>query len=155
MINFNSVILDTRNISGKEIYLVRDDIFPFVGGGSKARKAIAYEKFMKENGYNAAVTCGGIQSNHNRAIALMCAKNNWNCHLCIQGAEERYNNEKGNLLLDKLSGARCELISSENTSMAMDRATDVLIKLGKKPLYIHGGGHDLPGGICFVDAIKD
>lgn len=29
---------------------------------------------MREKGYNACVTTGDIQSNHNRAIALMCAK---------------------------------------------------------------------------------
>lgn len=134
---------------------VRDDIFPFIGGGSKARKAVAYEKFLRENGYNAVVTCGGIQSNHNRAMALMCAHNRWKCHLCIQGTEERFLFEKGNALLDRLSGATCELIRPEKTSVAMARAMESLKKEGYNPYYVVGGGHNLPGGTCFVEAVEE
>ena len=78
------------SLYGQSIMVVRDDIFPIIGGGSKARKAVAYEMFLRENGYDAVVTCGGIQSNHNRAMALMCARNGWKCHLCIQGTEKRF-----------------------------------------------------------------
>lgn len=134
--------------------VVRDDLFPFIGGGGKARKAVYYEQYIKENGYNAVVTCGGIQSNHNRAIALMCARNKWKCHLCIQGTEDRFLSEKGNALIDRLSGADCELIRPENTAAAMDGAMLKLSAEGYKPYYCHGGGHDLPGGIAFVDAVE-
>lgn len=147
--------IDNIFIDGKEIDVVRDDIFPFIGGGSKARKAVYYEELLRKQGYNAVVTCGGIQSNHNRAIALMCAKNGWKCHLCIQGTEERFFAEKGNALLDRLSGAECELIRPEDTAVAMDRAMARLAAEGYKPYYCHGGGHDLPGGIAFVDAVAE
>lgn len=149
-------MLINRYYFGEEsITVVRDDLFPFVGGGSKARKAVAYEKFLKENGYNAVVTCGGIQSNHNRAIALMCARNGWKCHLCIQGTEERFTAEKGNALLDRLSGAICECIRPEDTAEAMDRAMARLRHDGYIPYYIVGGGHNLPGGTCFVEAVEE
>ena len=150
----NSVILDSINCDGLKIQILRDDIYPFIGGGSKARKALYYEDFLKKNDYNAVVTCGGIQSNHNRAIALMAARNGWKCHLCIQGSEERYFQEKGNALLNRLSGAEYELIEPEETAAAMDNAMDSFLSKGYKPYYIHGGGHDLPGGIAFVDAVK-
>lgn len=148
------VILDEISVEGLRMKLVRDDIFPFVGGGSKARKAVAYEAFLREGGYNAIVTCGGIQSNHNRAMALMCARNGWKCHLCIQGGEERFFAEKGNALCDRLSGAECEIIRPEDTAVAMDRAMEQLKTDGYNPFYVHGGGHDLPGGTCFVDAVE-
>lgn len=155
MSNTNFLFLDQIIINGCYIKVVRDDIYPFIGGGIKARKAVAYEKFLKENGYNAIVTCGGIQSNHNRAMALMCARNGWKCHLCIQGTEERFLSEKGNALLDRLSGATCELIRPEDTSVAMDRAMESLKAEGHNPYYVVGGGHNLPGGTCFVDAVKE
>ena len=142
-------------VNGQPLTVVRDDIFPFIGGGGKARKAVYYETLLKEKGYDAVVTCGGIQSNHNRAIALMCARNGWKCHLCIQGTEERFLSEKGNALLDRLSGAECELIKPEDTSLAMDRAMERLAAEGYKPYYCHGGGHDLPGGVSFVDAVGE
>lgn len=142
-------------IDGIEITVIRDDIYPFIGGGGKARKAVYYEEFLKAQGYNAVVTCGGIQSNHNRAIALMCAKIGWKCHLCIQGTEERFLSERGNALLDRLSGAECELIKPEDTSVAMDRAMERFVAEGYKPYYCHGGGHDLPGGVSFVEAVEE
>ncbi len=142
-------------VNGQPLTVVRDDIFPFIGGGGKARKAVYYETLLRKRGYNAVVTCGGIQSNHNRAIALMCAKNGWKCHLCIQGKEERFLSEKGNALLDRLSGAECELIKPEDTSVAMDKAMERLAAEGYKPYYCHGGGHDLPGGVSFVEAVEE
>lgn len=155
IMNIDFVIQENFLIDKRPFKIVRDDIFPFVGGGSKARKAIAYEAFLRENGYNAIVTCGGIQSNHNRAMALMCAKNGWKCHLCIQGDEERFFREKGNALLDRLSGAECELIRPEDTADAMDRAISHLRADGYNPYYVIGGGHNLPGGTCFVDAVVE
>ena len=124
-------------------------------GGGKARKAVYYESMLRKEGYDAVVTCGGIQSNHNRAIALMCARNGWKCHLCIQGDEGRFLSEKGNALLCRLGGAECELIRPEDTAEAMDRAMARLSAEGRKPYYCHGGGHDLPGGMAFVDAVAD
>lgn len=148
------LLLDNIRVDGMPISVVRDDVFPFVGGGNKARKAVYYEDFLRNNNYNAVVTCGGVQSNHNRAIALMAARNGWKCHLCIQGTEDRFYNEKGNALLDRQSGAECELIKPEDTAEAMDRAMGRLTQCGYRPYYIHGGGHDMPGGIAFVEAIS-
>lgn len=155
MVDTGYIIFDSAFVNAQFFKIVRDDIFPFIGGGSKARKAVAYEKFLKENGYNAIVTCGGIQSNHNRAMALMCARNGWKCHLCIQGSEERFFTEKGNALLNRLSGATCELIRPEDTSVAMDRAMETLRQEGYTPYYVVGGGHNLPGGTCFVEAVEE
>lgn len=150
-----NVIVQHLTVDGLPIEVVRDDLYPDVGGGGKSRKAKYYEALLKENGYNAVVTCGGIQSNHNRAIALMCARNGWKCHLVIQGTEERFMHEKGNALLDRLSGAECELIRPEDTAVAMDRAMAHLASEGYRPYYCHGGGHDLPGGVAFVDAVEE
>ncbi len=147
--------IDECHFNGFKFKVVRDDIFPFIGGGSKARKAVEYERFLKENSYNAVVTCGGVQSNHNRAIALMAARNGWICHLCVQGDVERFNSEKGNALLNRLCGAEIELVKPENTSESMDKAMERLKAEGCNPYYVHGGGHDLPGGISFVKAIAE
>lgn len=153
--NNSFLFLEKKQIGECGLCIVRDDLFPFIGGGSKARKAVEYEIFLRAEGYNAVVTCGGIQSNHNRAISLMCAKNGWQCHLCIQGTKDRFEAEKGNALLCRLSGAECELIDPSDTAVAMDRAMENLTKEGYRPYYVHGGGHDLPGGTCFVDAMKE
>jgi len=141
-------------VAGQPLCVVRDDLFPFVGGGSKARKAVFYERLLRQQGFDAVVTCGGVQSNHCRAIALMCARNGWKCHLCVQGTEERFFAEKGNAQLIRLSGADVEFIRPEQTAVAMDSAMERLAATGYKPYYCHGGGHDLPGGQAFVEAVK-
>lgn len=149
------MLIDKVQIDNLSLSVVRDDLFPFIGGGGKARKAVEYEVMLREGGYNAFVTCGGIQSNHNRAMALMAARNGWKCHLCIQGTEERFLQEKGNALLNRLSGAECELIRPEDTAVAMDRAMEKLKAEGYNPYYVHGGGHDLSGGTSFVKAVEE
>ena len=126
-----------------------------MGGGNKARKAINYERFLKRNGYNAVVTCGGIHSNHNRAIALMAMANGWKCHLVYHGSESEFNNGGGNAGLVKMSGATYDFFTPNKISDAMDAAMAEFVEQGLKPYYIHGGGHDLPGGEAFVDAVKE
>lgn len=137
------------------VKVVREDKMRPYGGGNKARKAISYERFLKEQGYNAVVTCGGIHSNHNRAIALMAMSNGWKCHLVYHGSQEEFNNGGGNADLVKMSGATYEFVAPAEISDAMDAAMIEFKKQGLKPYYIHGGGHDLPGGEAFVDAIKE
>ena len=45
----NVVCIDSISVENHNFRIIRDDIFPFIGGGSKARKAVAYEKFLNEN----------------------------------------------------------------------------------------------------------
>lgn len=142
-------------IDNQPVKVVREDKYPVMGGGIKARKSISYEKFLKDNGYNAVVTCGGTHSNHNRAVALMAMCNGWKCHLVYHGDEKEFQKGKGNAGLVRMSGAKVEFVPVEGISSAMDRAMVDFQKEGLKPYYIHGGGHDLPGGIAFVEAIKE
>ena len=147
--------LEDYCIAGYVVKVVRDDIVKSFLGGVKSRKAVEYERYFKANGYNAMVTTGGIQSNHNRAIALMAAKNGWKCHIVFHGSKERFESEKGNALLVRLSGATYEFVQPEGIGAAMDAAMQRFTESGLKPFYITGGGHDLPGGVALVDAVRE
>ena len=127
----------------------------YLGGGTKARKAVDYERYLRQNGYNAVVTCGGVHSNHNRAIALMAMANGWKCHLAYHGSKSEFCKGKGNAGLVMMAGAEAEFVTVDGISNAMDNAMARYEAQGLKPYYIHGGGHDLPGGTAFVDAIKE
>jgi len=135
--------------------IVRDDLFPFPGGGNKARKAIEYEKVFIEGGYNAIVTTGGIQSNHCRAMAILATRNNWHCHLVYQGSQSRFEAEKGNALLVRKTCATMEFVGSDGTSDAMDGAMERYREAGLKPYYVTGGGHDIAGGLAYVKATQE
>lgn len=149
------LIVDNITVDEVQIKIVRDDLFPVIGSGNKGRKSLWYEEHMKDNGYDACVTTGGIQSNHNRAIALMCAKNGWRCHIVYHGIRERFEAENGNALLVRSSGASYEFVEAEGIGAAMDVAMERFTTAGYRPMYIHGGGHDLPGGIALVEAVKE
>ena len=127
----------------------------YLGGGTKSRKAAAYERFLRENGCNAVVTCGGVHSNHNRAIALMAMANGWKCHLVYHGEESEFKKGRGNAGLVKMSGVEAEFVAVDKIAKAMDDAMVRFEAAGLKPYYIHGGGHDLMGGTSFVDAVKE
>lgn len=148
------IIFDEIRLGDIVINVIRDDLYPIIGGGNKARKSVYYEQAMCNNNHNACVTTGGIQSNHNRAIALMCARNGWRCHIVYHGTRERFEAEKGNALLVRKSGATYEFVDANGIGPAMDRAMERLKSEGYNPMYIHGGGHDLTGGIAFVEAVR-
>lgn len=147
--------VEDATVDDTHIKIVREDKFSIFGGGNKARKALSYELFIKQNGYNAVVTCGGVHSNHNRAIALMAMANSWKCHLVYHGSRRDFNKSRGNADLVRMSGASYEFVEASAISNAMDGAMDKLIQMKLKPYYIHGGGHDMPGGIAFVEAIVE
>lgn len=149
------MIFDEITVDDRRLMIVRDDLYPMQGGGNKARKALYYESQMINNGYDACVTTGGIQSNHNRAIAMMCARHGWKCHLVYHGSKERFMSEKGNALLVRKTGAEMSFTEANGIGPAMDSAMESLRERGFKPLYIHGGGHDLAGGMAFVEAVKE
>lgn len=141
--------------STEGLQIVRDDLYPFLYGGNKARKAKSYEKELLRGGFNALVTTGGVQSNHCRAIALLAARNGWDCHIVYHGSEERFFAEAGNASLVRRTNATYEFVSATEISSAMDRSMDLFASRGKHPYYVTGGGHDLSGGMAYVNAVEE
>ncbi len=54
-----------------------------------------------------------------------------------------------------MSGASVEFVEVSAIGKAMDAAMERFKAEGLKPYYIHGGGHDIPGATCFIDAVKE
>ena len=142
-------------LSGRHIKIVRDDLFPGIGGGNKARKAAEYEREFFRYGIDALVTTGGIQSNHNRAMAALAAKNGWECHIVYHGSRERFESGGGNAALVRAFGATAEFVEADQISGAMDAAMERFRRNGKRPYYVTGGGHDSPGGNAYVNAVAE
>lgn len=140
-------------LSDRFIKIVRDDLFPGIGGGNKARKAREYARELARGGFDALVTTGGIQSNHNRAMAALAAQNGWACHIVYHGSRERFEQGGGNAALVRAFGASVEFVEADGISGAMDAAMERFRVAGLKPYYVTGGGHDLPGGDAYVKAV--
>ncbi|MBP0902483.1 1-aminocyclopropane-1-carboxylate deaminase/D-cysteine desulfhydrase [Mariniflexile gromovii] len=135
--------------------IYRDDVYPYLGGGNKARKMMALDHFIKSNGYNAIVTTGAIQSNHCRAVAIYCKKNNIACALVLHGGEDNFYSQGGNAKIIRSSDSKLIFSQPIDISKKMDKAmSDYNIK-GLKPYYLVGSGHTLEGGKAYIDVVKD
>ena len=73
-----------------DLTIIRDDLYPFVGGGNKGRKIDSIGQEILDNSYSAVVTTGGIQSNHCRATAVFCAQHHLQCTLVLHGDKEKF-----------------------------------------------------------------
>ncbi len=138
----------------KNISIVRDDLFPFLGGGNKARKIIEISKDIVKKKRNAVVTTGGIQSNHCRVTALICAKNNWKCKLILHGNKEDFLEQKGNALIMRWCGVDIEFVDSSEIGSAMQKAMICFEKEGFIPYYLKGGGHNKAGVEAYIASIE-
>ena len=140
---------------GQAIMMFRDDLYPAVGGGNKARKMQFISQDIAAKGANAVVTTGGIQSNHCRAVAISAAQHGWKCRLVLHGANERYLTETGNTKLMRLAGAEIVFAEPDEIAGTMDEAMEDFGRRGYQPYYINGGGHTIKGGEAYVQAVSE
>lgn len=90
----------------------RDDLTGSVLTGNKVRKLEFIAAHALENGHQTLVTCGGVQSNHCRATALVAARLGLRCHLVLRSDDETAA-ETGNFLIDQLAGASFEILPAQ------------------------------------------
>jgi len=133
--------------------IFRDDLFPFLGGGNKARKMMALDGTIKKEKYTAVVTTGGIQSNHCRAVALYCKKNNLECTIVFHGEEDTFYKQYGNAKIVRSTDAKLVFCKPNEISERMNQAMDTYRTTGHHPFYIYGGGHTLEGASAYIDLV--
>ncbi len=100
------VFLDrlSQEIAGPRIWVKRDDLTGCAVSGNKIRKLEFTLARALQQGCDTIITGGGVQSNHCRTTALLCAQLGLRCHLLLRG-EDKAEGVDGNLLLDRLAGA--------------------------------------------------
>ncbi len=94
----------SAQLGGPRIWVKRDDLTGSVLSGNKVRKLEFNIAQALDEGCDTLITCGGLQSNHCRATALLGAQLGLTVHLVLRG--EPGVEADGNLLLDYLAGAR-------------------------------------------------
>ena len=138
----------------QNITIIRDDLYPFLGGGNKGRKIDSIGKEILTEAYNAVVTTGGIQSNHCRATAVFCAQYKLQCTLVLHGDKDKFLKESGNAKIMRMSGANIIFVDQpKDIGPTMDQAICQYEDIGLKSYYLWGGGHNLQGGKAYIDAV--
>lgn len=146
--------LDFLDIKQK-VFIYRDDLFPYYYGGNKARKILFEKEQIIKSCSSAVVTTGGIQSNHCRVTALLCAELGIECHLVLHGNKQDFHLQAGNASLMKSVYVFTYFVEGSQIGLTMDSLMMALKKKGKSPYYLYGGGHTEHGFLAYVKATEE
>ena len=140
-----------------KLFMKRDDLTGFAGGGNKARKLEYDFVEILNGGYDVVITAGGIQSNHARMTAAAVRKTGLEVKLVLGGPD--FSKYEGNLLLDVLFGAEIRYLvnddDNDHLTSAMHQWAEELSGKGKKPFIIPIGGSTGLGALGYVRAMKE
>lgn len=90
---------------GPRLWVKRDDLTETAMSGNKLRKLEFIVAAAQQQHCDTLITCGGLQSNHCRATALVGARLGLQVQLVLRGPVEGVAALDGNLLVDYLAGA--------------------------------------------------
>ncbi len=160
-------------VGGPHLWVKRDDLAGLGLGGNKVRKLEYLLGEAIARGADTIITTGALQSNHARLTAAACRRLGLEVVLVL-GAGERSDSAgaergggreglcpdrpepgQGNLLLDRLFGAKIVLVpddSDETVSAAMEAEAESLRALGRRPYLIPVGGSNAVGAVGYVAA---
>ena len=143
----------TDVLRGPTLLIKRDDQTGLAGGGNKARKLEFLVAEAIAQGCDHLVTIGAPQSNHCRQTAAAAARSGLGCSLVFKG--RRGEGLPGNLLLDVLLGAHLYWTEGEEPTAVIQRVTNQLTSMGRKPYVIPLGGSTVVGTAAYVQAMQE
>ena len=145
----------TDHLGGPKIFVKRDDCTGLGTGGNKTRKLEFLMAEARSQGATTVITQGAVQSNHARQTAAAAARLGFKCELVfetrVEGASDAYL-QSGNVLLDKMFGARIRTVAKGTDMTAeLDAVAERLRKGGEVPYVIPGGGSSPTGALGYIN----
>jgi L-cysteate sulfo-lyase len=144
---------------GVDLWIKRDDCTGLAGGGNKTRKLEFLLGEAFELDADTLVTQGAVQSNHVRQTAAAAAAHGLDCEIILEartGSKAHDYLENGNVLLDRLFGARLRTVSSGADMPAELETTAAEVRArGGRPYVIPGGGSNPVGALGYVDCARE
>ena len=145
--------------SNCRLWIKRDDCTGLATGGNKTRKLEFLLGDALAKRADAVITFGALQSNHARQTAAACARLGLECHLILSQMVKRHDGDyqwNGNLLLDKLLGAKVHRVSPDEVRDCLDNVKRLLEWAGKTNVYvIPPGGSNGIGAIGYVACAQE
>lgn len=149
---------------GKEIYIWRDDLNGFMESGNKLRKLEFLMADALTQGCDWVITCGGPQSNHTRATAIVARQLGLGVSI-LTLPKPGYDHDKiptGNLLINRIYDSTMIWLdfneyqkNGSSYDPFLKQESDRLKSLGKKPYVIPLGGSNLIGCKGYQSAIPE
>jgi D-cysteine desulfhydrase len=144
---------------GIDLWIKRDDVTGGPEAGNKIRKLEFLLAAASREKATVLVTCGGIQSNHARATAIVGAQLGLRAVLLLRTTEPGAPLPiTGNVLLDRLVGAEIRLITPAQYRTRTELMAEVAAELankGERPYVIPEGGSNALGSLGYVEAMAE
>ena len=144
---------------GVELWVKRDDLTGATLTGNKVRKLEYLFAEARAQGADTVVTCGGEQSNHCRATAVLAAELGLGSTLLLRTDDPAAPPAaEANILLDRLVGAEIRWVSRAEYARRAElfpRVADELRARGKKPYLIPEGGSNALGAWGYVRCVEE
>ncbi|WP_322012679.1 D-cysteine desulfhydrase family protein [Paraburkholderia sp. J12] len=150
----------SAHLGGPAIFIKRDDMTGLAGGGNKARKLEYLAADALAKGADTLIGLGATQSNHARQTAAAAARLGLHCVLLLErrleGQPEEYY-RAGNALLNRVLGATLcdELPAGADIARAVTQLQEKLVKQGRKPYVVPGGGSNALGAMGYARCIEE
>jgi D-cysteine desulfhydrase len=142
---------------GVECWIKRDDASAGAEAGNKIRKLEYLLQEALEQRATTVITCGGLQSNHARATALLCRRLGLRPVLLLRTAAAPSTRE-GNVLLDWLCGAELRFITHAQYAARAELMAEVARELaaqGERGYVIPEGGSNGLGALGYREAMAE
>jgi D-cysteine desulfhydrase family pyridoxal phosphate-dependent enzyme len=159
--NLPTPLVEVPRLAGEiglaTLYMKRDDLTGFAGGGTKVRKLEYDFAGILAKKYDVVLTAGGVQSNHARLIAAAARKFGLDAKLVLGGPPIA--SFDGNLLLDVLFGASIRFLpnddENDHLTSAMDAWAAELAVNGARPYISPIGGSTGLGAMGCVAEMRE
>ena len=153
------------SLLGVDLWVKRDDMTGGAEAGNKIRKLEFLLKDAVERGARRVITCGGIQSNHARATAILARRLGLECVLLLRVTEGAVSGPDrdadrtelpltGNVLLDRLAGARVRTITPADYARRNACMMHVSEEAPGSYVIPEGGSNGL-GAFGYVEAMRE
>ncbi len=146
----------SAQFAGTRIWVKHDEQTGTELSGNKVRKLEFTLAEARRQGCDTVITCGGVQSNHCRATAVLGARLGLRVHLILRG--EQPASCDGNLLLDWLTGASIQYLSQAEWYRHPEIAAALQERLGAegwKAWFIPTGASDEAGLWGYIEACRE
>jgi len=137
------------------LWVKRDDLTGAAESGNKIRKLEFLAADAISHGADTLLTCGGEQSNHSRATAIVAKRLGMDVHFILRRTSE---GPSGNLLLGFILGATVRWVTPEeyeHHDEILAEEAEKIRKAGKTPYIIPEGGSNHIGIWGYVIAAQE
>jgi 1-aminocyclopropane-1-carboxylate deaminase/D-cysteine desulfhydrase-like pyridoxal-dependent ACC family enzyme len=136
------------------LFMKRDDLLSFGGGGNKVRKMQAVAAEAAAARADTLITCGGVQSNHARVTAAAGAALGMKVVLVLNGSPQAQ--PTANARLDRLLGAEIRHVASrEDRAPMMEQAAADARAAGGRPFVVPLGASTPTGALGFARGLVE